>query len=163
MERLPLSRQPQIYSWKGSKVPSSLLFCLVATRCLTMHPTKFLGCNSWWSRPAGLHKRSRRDHLPVWRLWSPRRWNHQAGRQSLGLPEGIRLLGKTLPRSELYAKGVKRSRPWPQRRRPFRDHTLGGSRTVLTERGKTWFPAPPSPSSLYLKLALLTTGITIET
>ena len=46
--KAPSAGQPQILPRKGSKVPSSLLFCLGGHQVLkSMHPTKFLGCNSW--------------------------------------------------------------------------------------------------------------------
>ncbi|CAN0454205.1 unnamed protein product, partial [Rangifer tarandus platyrhynchus] len=57
--------QPQTPPGKGSKVPSSLLFCLGGHQVFkSMRPTKVLGCNSWtlpfpipagYQGPAGLH------------------------------------------------------------------------------------------------------------
>ena len=144
-------------------MPSSLLFCLGGHQVFkSMHPTKFLGCNSWTlpfpitaggQRPTGLQTASSRAG-PAGQSKGRGVPAGEITRQdkSLGLPgdlaAGTRLLGKTAQVCA-FCEGVKSLTPMT---RPFCDGQVSGLGDCANReggiRGSLCHPAPPSPGSL---------------
>ena len=122
-------------------MPSSLVCCLGGHRVLKpMHPTKFLGCNSWTlpfpipaggQGPAGLQSaRSRAGPAGQSSGFWPLDLQRTLG--CLGKPRGSDLSAKGWSGQGLEPKGEAFLRP-----------------PGCANRGRTtWFPAPRSPSSL---------------
>ena len=143
-------------------MPSSLLFCLGGHQVFkSMHPTKFLGCNSWTlpfpipaggKGPTGLQSaRSRAGPAGQSKGYEVPAGETTRQDKSLGLPAGTRLLGKTCPGLSFMRRG-KAVKALTPKARPFRDRHVRGLRDCANreggKRGSLLHPVPvPLPEA----------------